>query len=84
MSGETVIEKLGDILVPHPLGDDRFRMTNTKGGWARLFGGQIVAQALAAGTATVGEDRLVNSFHAYFLRAGAVGDADRMRGRARA
>lgn len=74
MSGEMAIEKLGDILVPHPLGDDRFRMTNTKGGWARLFGGQIVAQALAAGTATVGEDRLVNSFHAYFLRAGAVGE----------
>jgi acyl-CoA thioesterase-2 len=64
------IERLGDLLVPQPIGEDHFRMTNTKGGWARLFGGQVVSQALAAGTATVGEDRLVNSFHAYFLRAG--------------
>lgn len=74
MSEDAVIEKLGDLLVPEPLGEDRFRMTNTRGGWPRLFGGQIVAQALAAGTATVGEDRLVNSFHAYFLRAGAPGE----------
>ena len=63
-----MIERLGDLLVPEPLGDDRFRLANTTGGWARLFGGQVVAQALAAATATVGEDRLVNSFHAYFLR----------------
>lgn len=68
-----MIERLGDLLVPEPLGDDRFRLANTTGGWARLFGGQVVAQALAAATATVGEDRLVNSFHAYFLRAGVRG-----------
>jgi acyl-CoA thioesterase-2 len=74
MNQGAVIEKLGDLLVPEPLGNDRFRMTNTKGGWARLFGGQIVAQALAAGTATVGEDPLANSFHAYFLRAGVRGE----------
>ncbi|MCB2049341.1 MAG: thioesterase family protein [Novosphingobium sp.] len=73
MAGQAQVEKLGDILVPEALGDDRFRMTNTRGGWPRLFGGQIVAQALAAGSATVGEDRLVNSFHAYFLRAGERG-----------
>jgi acyl-CoA thioesterase-2 len=64
------LEKLGELLVPQALGEDRFRLANTSGGWPRLFGGQVVAQALAAGTATVGPDRLVNSFHAYFLRAG--------------
>jgi acyl-CoA thioesterase-2 len=74
MSEPVAIEKLGDLLVPEPLGNDRFRLDNSKGGWARLFGGQIVAQALAAGTATVGEDRLANSFHAYFLRAGVRGE----------
>lgn len=68
-----MIERLGDLLVPEALGDDRFRLPNTTGGWARLFGGQVVAQALAAANATVGEDRLVNSFHAYFLRAGVRG-----------
>jgi acyl-CoA thioesterase II len=70
---DMTVEKLGDILVPEPLGEDRFRLANTRGGWPRLFGGQIVAQALAAGAATVGSDRLVNSFHAYFLRAGVRG-----------
>jgi acyl-CoA thioesterase-2 len=73
MSEHTTVETLGELLRPEPLGDDRFRLTNTKGGWPRLFGGQVVAQALAAGSATVGEDRLVNSFHAYFLRAGVRG-----------
>ena len=74
MSEQAAIEKLGDLLVPESLGDDRFRLVNSKGGWSRLFCGQIVAQALAAGTATVGEDRLANSFHAYFLRAGVRGE----------
>lgn len=73
MSDPDVTPRLGDLLVPEALGDDRFRLTNSTGGWPRLFGGQVVAQALAAGTATVGEDRLVNSFHAYFLRAGVRG-----------
>ncbi|WP_448586099.1 acyl-CoA thioesterase [Thermaurantiacus sp.] len=36
-----------------------------------LFGGQVLAQALAAASATV-EDRLVHSLHGYFLRAGAA------------
>ncbi len=63
-------ETVGELLTPEALGDDRFLMRNTHGGWARLFGGQIVAQALAAGTATVADDRRVNSLHAYFLRAG--------------
>jgi acyl-CoA thioesterase-2 len=35
----------------------------------RIFGGQVVAQALAAAYATV-EDRLCHSLHGYFLRAG--------------
>jgi acyl-CoA thioesterase II len=64
------VETLGELLAPKALGEDRFGFANTKGGWPRLFGGQVVAQALAAGTATVGPDRLVNSFHAYFLRGG--------------
>jgi acyl-CoA thioesterase-2 len=35
-----------------------------------LFGGQVLAQALTAATATVGDDRGVHSLHGYFLRAG--------------
>lgn len=67
-------ETVGELLTPHALGDDRFRMRNTHGGWPRLFGGQVIAQALAAGMATVPDDRQVNSLHAYFLRAGVRKD----------
>lgn len=35
----------------------------------RIFGGQVVAQALAAAYGTI-EDRLCHSLHGYFLRAG--------------
>ena len=63
-------QTLGELLTPAALGNDRFRLRNVRGGWARLFGGQVVAQALAAAAATVPEDRHVNSLHAYFLRGG--------------
>lgn len=36
----------------------------------RIFGGQVIAQAMMAAARTVGADRQVHSLHAYFLRAG--------------
>ncbi|MCH2172209.1 acyl-CoA thioesterase II [Myxococcota bacterium] len=36
----------------------------------RVFGGQVLAQALVASGRTVSEDRSVHSLHAYFLRPG--------------
>jgi acyl-CoA thioesterase-2 len=36
----------------------------------RVFGGQVIAQALTAAQATVPEDRPAHSLHAYFLRGG--------------
>jgi acyl-CoA thioesterase-2 len=36
----------------------------------RVFGGQVIAQALAAAICGIGEDRVAHSLHAYFLRAG--------------
>ncbi|WP_426595134.1 acyl-CoA thioesterase [Cellulomonas sp. McL0617] len=38
----------------------------------RVFGGQVLAQALLAAGATVPEGRLPHSLHGYFLRAGDV------------
>jgi acyl-CoA thioesterase-2 len=37
---------------------------------SRVFGGQVLAQALNAAIRTVEEDRLAHSMHAYFLRPG--------------
>ena len=40
------------------------------GGLGRIYGGQVVAQALAAAQNTVDPSRRPHSLHAYFLRGG--------------
>jgi acyl-CoA thioesterase-2 len=51
--------------------DNIFRGESRDIGSPRVFGGQVLGQALSAASATV-EDRQVHSLHAYFLRAGDV------------
>lgn len=41
------------------------------GGKGRVFGGQVVGQALMAAAKTVPEDRPVHSLHCYFMRPGS-------------
>jgi acyl-CoA thioesterase II len=41
------------------------------GSAGRVFGGEIIAQALMAATRTVEPDRAVHSLHAYFIRGGS-------------
>ena len=48
---------------------DLFRGYSPNDGWYRVYGGQVLGQALAAASRTV-DDRSCHSFHAYFLRAG--------------
>lgn len=48
---------------------DRFEGESRDPGHRRVFGGQVLGQAVAAAYATV-EQRSVHSLHAYFLRAG--------------
>jgi acyl-CoA thioesterase-2 len=38
----------------------------------RVFGGQVLAQAIIAATRTVADDRSIHSMHGYFLRPGDV------------
>lgn len=46
-----------------------FRGQSPSDRWQRVFGGQVIGQALVAASRTV-EDRTCHSLHAYFLRAG--------------
>lgn len=55
-----------------PLGDDAFLGPSQDLGWGAIFGGQAVAQCLAAAALTVPEDRPAHSIHTYFLRPGDV------------
>lgn len=41
--------------------------------WGRVFGGQVVAQALRAAAHTVDADHAPHSLHSYFIRGGAPG-----------
>ena len=52
-------------------GDDTFLGRRKRGGVGRVFGGQVIAQALAAAERTVPADREAHSLHAYFLRGGS-------------
>jgi acyl-CoA thioesterase-2 len=55
-----------------PLGADRFRADGEPGRFDRVFGGQSLAQALVAASATVTGKEL-DSLHAYFVATGQPG-----------
>ena len=65
----TAVQNLLDILDLEPLEVNLFRGRSPQVGWQRVFGGQVIGQALVAATRTV-EDRPVHSLHAYFLLPG--------------
>ncbi len=67
---EELVADLLRVLDLKPLGKDRFEGPRRKDGIGRVFGGQVIAQALMAAQATVPEDRPAHSLHAYFLRGG--------------
>ena len=52
--------------------ESRFAAPSSPDKGARVYGGQYLAQCLAAAQATVADDRQVNSLHGYFLRQGDV------------
>ncbi len=67
-------EVLGDLLSLmrlERLEDNLFRGQSRDIGSLRVFGGQVLGQALSAASRTVAE-RSAHSLHAYFLRAGDV------------
>ena len=53
--------------------DDRFVGQAQPGGVGRVFGGQVIAQALQAAQATIADGKQAHSLHAYFLRGGEEG-----------
>ena len=63
------VEELLALIRPQPLEVNLFRGESRDIGTPRVFGGQVLAQALLAASRTV-EERMVHSLHAYFLRAG--------------
>ena len=58
-----------NLLDLEPAGADRWIGHSPDNGWPRVFGGQVVAQALSAAQRTV-IDRAVHSLHGYFILGG--------------
>jgi len=61
-----------------------FRGNSPQAGWQRVYGGQVIGQALVAAVRTVDPGRSPHSLHAYFLLPGdpkvpIIYDVDRMR-----
>jgi acyl-CoA thioesterase-2 len=63
------IHALLSLLDLEPIEVNLFRGRSPKESWQRVFGGQVLGQALVAATRTV-ESRNAHSLHAYFLRPG--------------
>ena len=63
------LDQLLSILDIETLEHNLFRGLSPQVGWQRVFGGQVIGQALVAAYRTI-EGRFAHSLHAYFLRAG--------------
>ena len=59
------------LLTVKGLFDDVFAGVTKPDGIGRIYGGQVIAQALMAAGQTVDADRIPHSLHAYFMRPGA-------------
>lgn len=72
------------ILDLETLEHNLFRGRGPKAGWQRVYGGQVLGQALVAAVRTAPADRIAHSAHAYFLLPGdpaepIVYDVERIR-----
>ena len=66
----SAIANLLGILDLEPLEVNLFRGRSPQQGWQRVYGGQVLGQALVAAVRTVEDDRVAHSLHAYFLLGG--------------
>jgi acyl-CoA thioesterase-2 len=79
----SAVSDLLEILDLEPLEVNLFRGRSPQSGWQRVFGGQVIGQALVAAVRTV-NGRQPHSLHAYFLLPGdpkvpIIYDVDRIR-----
>jgi acyl-CoA thioesterase-2 len=66
----SALEHLLSILDLEPLEENLFRGRSPQHGWQRVYGGQVLGQALVAAVRTVPPERVAHSLHGYFLLPG--------------
>jgi len=67
-----VLDELVTLLALEKVEENLFRGQSQDLGWGRVFGGQVLGQALSAAAQTTPPERAVHSMQAYFLRPGDV------------
>lgn len=67
---EKSLKDIIEILDLEEIERNHYRGLSPKEGWQRVYGGQVIGQALVAASRTVDEDRYTHSLHGYFLRPG--------------
>jgi acyl-CoA thioesterase-2 len=66
----SAVKEMLEILDLEPLDINLFRGRSPQVGWQRVYGGQVIGQALVAAVRTVDAARPPHSMHAYFLLPG--------------
>ena len=64
------VDTLIEILDLERIEQNLYRGESPNVGWQRVFGGQVIGQALVAAQRTVEKGRVVHSLHGYFMRPG--------------
>lgn len=67
---DSSINDLIELLDLEEIERNHYRATSPNEGWQRVYGGQVIGQALVAASRTVADDRQAHSLHGYFLRPG--------------
>ena len=67
---QSALEALVSLLDLEQLEQNLFRGQSPQEGWQRVYGGQVLGQALVAAGRTVEDARSAHSMHAYFLLGG--------------
>jgi acyl-CoA thioesterase-2 len=67
---EALAQGLVDLLDVEQIDTDLFRGKRQPGGVGRVFGGQVIAQALQAAQRSTDAPKIAHSLHAYFMRPG--------------
>jgi acyl-CoA thioesterase-2 len=64
------VDQLTALLDVERIDTDLYRGPRQPGGVGRVFGGQVIAQALQAAQRSIEDDKAAHSLHAYFMRPG--------------
>lgn len=67
---ENLAAGLVDLLTVEEIDTDLYRGARQPGGQGRVFGGQVIAQALQAAQLSTEAPKVAHSLHAYFMRPG--------------